>query len=206
MKITSYALVILFFCSGCAAFYKPVKPERFSYKNTQLYDDVNFAYRFDVLTLTKNKRYAKKEEKFDIDVVAVKITNNSDKVISFDEDIKFHMAGRELYPLENHRVTSKLKQTVLPYLLYSLLFLRIETSSSRTTIPLGAGIALGNVLSAASSNSSFKKEFSNNNLVGKMIPPNETVTGLVAFGGMEYGNLEISIIKEKEAPEVTSQY
>ncbi len=92
MKITSYALLVLFLCSGCAAFYKPVKPERFSYRNNKVYEDISFAYRFDVLTLTKNKRYAKKEEKFDIDVVAIKITNNSDKVISFDEDIKFHMA------------------------------------------------------------------------------------------------------------------
>jgi hypothetical protein len=72
-------LIKLFFLSivvlsltNCASGYKMIEPSSINYQSVKENDGLKFEYKYDLL----KKKYAKKEEKKGIRIVAVKITNN----------------------------------------------------------------------------------------------------------------------------------
>ena len=76
------------------------------------------------------KKYAKKEFKKQIDVVAIQITNNSQRDLTFGKDVKLtKYDGQELLIINNNQVHSSLKQGVPIYLLYLLFRYCFQLSS-----------------------------------------------------------------------------
>ncbi len=189
--ITTVLFITLFF--GCAGIYHPIQPNTLNYNNVEIREGVSYSYRFDVLPQKGNKKYVKKAAKYNIDIVAVKIINNTDRELDFNKDIQLYVGNKISYPLESTVVTSQIKQGVVGYLLYGLLFFQIHNNNSTTTLPVGLGIGIGNMIAASSNNEKFKKEFSTYNLVNKTIAPGETVYGLVALRDIGQGALEIKI-------------
>ena len=192
MKKTFLLLTTIFILSGCASRYYPISNSQ-SYRNTEEGNNLTYSYKFDVLAANGNKKYAKKEAKHNIDVMSVKITNNTDRELSVDNDIDFYVSNRQVQPLESTSVTSRIKQGAAIYLLYSFLFLYVDDGSSRTTIPIGVGIGIGNMAFASANNKKFKDEFSINNIIGKTIKPGETLHGLVGFIDIEHGSLRMEV-------------
>lgn len=77
MRISTSLLLLagLLFAGGCASTYKPVNPRILNYNYTGNGNGVALSYQYDMLLVRKNKRYAKKEVKKHLRVVAVKVTN-----------------------------------------------------------------------------------------------------------------------------------
>ncbi len=155
---------------------------------------MNYDYKSDVLAITGNKKYAKRERKSGINIIAVKITNNTTQMISVKNGIKFMTSGREIVPVESYIVEDNIKQKNIGfYALYCLLTLNITENGETAIYPFGIGIAAGNIALAVSSNSQFRKNFSEENIMNKRIPPGETIYGLAAFKNLQSYKLEMEL-------------
>jgi hypothetical protein len=142
----------------------------------------------------------------DVRLVAIKITNNSDRDLQFGKDIRLtYSEGGELYIMDNNKIFTSLKQSPASYLWYLLLtplqFMKSEsangyqTSSSSTPIGLvvGPGLAGGNMIAASSANTKFEKDLLNYNVNGKIIKKGTTVSGLIGIRSDDYDVIKIKV-------------
>ena len=201
LKTTTFLLII--FLNSCASGYKIIEPETINYISNNFADNVSLQYKYDLL----DKKYAKKEVKKGVKLVAVKITNNSEKDLVFGKDIKLiYENGNEIYVMENEKVYKNLKQSPATYLFYLLLtpinFYTTErnsngfeeqTSSFPIGLILGPGLAGGNMIAAGSANKKFKSEMMSYNIHGTVIEKGETRYGLIGIKSGSYDAIRFTI-------------
>ncbi|MES2732537.1 MAG: hypothetical protein V4714_12340 [Bacteroidota bacterium] len=184
-----FALSLIF--TGCASSYNSINPKTFAYSNNLTESNVDFSYRFAILRAKGNKKYAKKEERTGIKVIAVKITNNSGGDLILGENFNIFSGIRPLIPMEPAATYRHLKQGVAIYLLYlPLTVLRLNvynnSSSGRNVrsypigYALGPGITIGNMIEASTSNKSLKTDLIVFDLANKKIANGETVYALIS--------------------------
>jgi hypothetical protein len=106
--------------SSCAGSYHPVRVNNVSYSSATEDEGIEMQYKYDVLREAGNKKYAKKEIKKNIRLVAVELTNNSDRPINFKDDIEIYSGDQKVIPLEPVYAKKELKQIAPLYLLWSL--------------------------------------------------------------------------------------
>jgi hypothetical protein len=190
-------IAAIFMFVGCAQTYNTIRPTRLTYNSNSNLEDIKLEYRYDVLRERGNSKYRKKEDKFNIKLVAVKITNNTDEVIMIGKNAAFFNDKKMLFPLEAYTARNYLKQSTPPYLLY-LLLTRLILTVNYDTYPiglvLGPGITVGNMLTASTANKKLYQELIDYEIAYREILPNETVYGLVAFKGLDYAALTIKRI------------
>jgi hypothetical protein len=189
--------------NSCASSYKMINPNNLNYNSTDLDNGVSLSYKYDLL---KKKKYSKKETKRGVKLVAIKITNNSDKDLVFGQDISLtYENGNGINIMDSDKVFKSLKQGTLGYLLYLLLtpaqLTKTETTNGITTteslfpigLILGPGLAGGNMLAASSANTKFKNELLNNDLNGMTIKKGETKSGLIGIRTDNYDVIKIKV-------------
>ncbi|MGK7392076.1 MAG: hypothetical protein ACNS60_17115 [Candidatus Cyclobacteriaceae bacterium M2_1C_046] len=206
--ITYLAAIILFIliltsALSCASGYHPIQPKSVRYNEGKTNtDNIGFEYQYNMLQIRGNKKYAKKEEKKGINVVALKITNYSSKELTYPEDFEIMLKERPVHLLKPEEVKKELKQNVPIYLLYSLLWVTYSSCENNdcnvVPIPVGAGISLGNMLVAGSANKNFEEEIKEYDLNNKKIQPGETVYGLAGFYSMGYQPLYLKVKNNNE--------
>ena len=169
IKISSL-LVLAMFLNSCASGYKKINPTTINYGSKSIENNILLEYKYDLLY----KKYKKKETKNDIKLVAIKITNNSEKDIIFGTDFKLSYAdGNDIDLIETEKLFKTVKQSPASYLWYLLLSPLQFYSGTTTTsngsyaetkpansfpagLILGPGIAGGNMVAASSANKNFK--------------------------------------------------
>ncbi|RTY81593.1 hypothetical protein EKL99_12440 [Flavobacterium sp. ZB4P23] len=205
MKLTTiiFLLLIVILLNSCASGYKPIQPASLNYISNNTLHGVTLEYKYDLL----NKKYAKKETKKGLRLVAVKVKNNTEKDLVFGKDIKLNFeSGNELYLLENEKTFKSLKQSPASYLFYLLLspiqFFTTKTNSNGMTeqtsstpigLIIGPGLALGNMIVASNANKKFKTELNDYSINGKIIKKGETVFGLITFQSDNYGAIKVRV-------------
>ena len=161
IKIT-LLLVTIMLLTSCASGYKMIEPKSINYISTDLNNEVKLEYKYDLL----NKKYAKKEVKKGVKLVAVKITNLSNRDLMFEREIKLNYAnGNEIFILESNKVFETLKQSTATYLFYLLLtpmnFYTTsngeQTSSTPIGLVVGPGLSGGNMIAASSAKKNSKQ-------------------------------------------------
>ncbi|MFT6149768.1 MAG: hypothetical protein ACJAUH_002462 [Saprospiraceae bacterium] len=192
MKKVFLPFLVLLFVSGCASNYYPINLSALPSDRQGEINGINYGYSKNVLSKTGNKKYAKKEVKRGINVISVKIKNNTDYEISVKDDLIFRMGNKELEPLESVVVTDNIRQPAPLYALYGLLFLNITRNNQGVSLPIGVPIAIGNIAVASSANRKFREDFSIYNIRNEKIAPGETLSGLVAFRDNASGTLVIT--------------
>jgi hypothetical protein len=176
MRIIKIALLLatIITITSCASSYKPIEPKNINYISTNEFNGVRLEYKYDLL----NKKYAKKEVKKGIKLVAIKITNNSDKDLMFGREIKLtYENGNEIFAMENDRVFKSLKQSTPSYLFYLLLTpLNLYTSSSDGStsstpigLVIGPSLAGGNMIASGTAKKKYKTELLEYNIHGTLI-------------------------------------
>jgi hypothetical protein len=197
IKVTFLFIAMALFIS-CASGYKMIEPEAINYLSTNEFDNVRLEYKYDLL----DKKYAKKELKKGVKLVAVKITNNSDKKLILGRDLKLtYQNGADVFVMENDKVFKTLKQSPATYLFYLLLTplnlyvtnSRGETSSTPIGLILGPGLAGGNMIAASSANKKFKAEMLEYNIYGTAINQGETKYGLIGIKSDSFDSLKLNI-------------
>ena len=200
MKIikTTLLFIAISTLTNCASGYKMIEPKSINYVSTNETDNVKLEYKYDLL----DKKYAKKELKKGVKLVAIKITNNSEKDIMFGRDAKLtYENGSEIYVMENEKAFKTLKQSPASYLWYLLLtpmnFYTAEngqqTSSTPIGLVVGPGLAGGNMIAAGSANKKFKTEMLGYNINGTLIKKGETKYGLIGIKSDSFDSLKLKI-------------
>ncbi len=206
-SIVAILLSSLFF--GCASSYKNINPRNTLYVSGENSEEIELSYKYGVLKESENKKYSKKEDKSNLQVVAVKIKNNSDRNITLNENYNIYAGGTQVNPMPTSYVVKEIKQGVAIYLLYMLFTPMVYTETSSTsngfgsststsTTPIGLiigpGLTLLNIGRAASANKKFRTDLESYSLVGKSIAPGETVYGLMGVQNMGYAPLKAKLI------------
>lgn len=189
LLFVSALLFVVVSQSGCAASYRPVVPKNLSYPMASVsYGGVSTSYLYDVLQYSGNIKYAKKEQKKGVRIVAVKITNNSGSPITLGQNAIFFNNETSFVPMPVPAIKMMLRQHPEAHLLYApLTLLRLYISSGYTTtsypigLGVGPGLVIGNMGMAASANKHFFEELEQYSLIGKTVQPGETMIGLVGL-------------------------
>jgi hypothetical protein len=160
---------------------------------------MKYGYLLDVLSWTRNKKYAKKEVKKGLRVVQVQITNDTEEPILVREDVRVFIGGEEVRMVEIPMAVEALKQRWLLYLLYIGLIPSITicngTNCETTPIPIGLGIAALNIALASNANKSFERDLMYQNIRDRVIEPGETTTGLICFFSVSMGHMSMKLDK-----------
>lgn len=189
LKIT-FAILIAMNLVGCASGYRTINPSKLNYLSNSTDKGVTLEYKYELL----EKKYKKKELAKGIRLVAIKLTNNSDKDLTFGKDIKLvYDDGTGIFIMEGEKVFKSLKQSAASYLWYLLLtplkFTTTEstngfpTNSSSTPVGLvvGPGLAGGNMIAVGAANKKFKEDILTNDINGNVIKQGESVSGLIGI-------------------------
>jgi hypothetical protein len=208
-KMIKISLLLIFamLLNGCASGYKKINPETINYASKSIESNILLEYKYDLL----EKKYKKKETKNSVKLIAVKITNNTEKEIVLGRDFKFsYENGNEVSLIETEKLFKTIKQSPASYLWYLLLsplqFYSGTTTTSNgyytetkpaNTFPIGLiigpGLAGGNMIAASTANKNFKNELMQFDLNGKIIKKGETVYGLIGSNSNSYDSIKIKV-------------
>jgi len=194
-RLNLLAAVLCIFLCSCAASYKPINPSKVLYPSVDNSDQ--FSYKYNVLRLAGNKKLAKKEDKYNVRIVAIRIVNTSNRVLRYGYNFDFYSGDYKARLLEPEVVSVNVKQSVPIYLLYLLLTpMTFETSSSSIPIGyvLGPGITAGNMIIAGSANKRFREELIEYSIIDREIKPGETFYGLIGISDNTYMPLTLQMI------------
>lgn len=201
-KLFLYLSVVILMTS-CASGYRSITPATLNYLSKNTDKGVDLEYKYELL----NKKYKKKEVARGIRLVAVKLTNNSNRDLTFGRDLKLtYDDGTDLYIMDNEHVFTSLKQSAASYLWYLLLTpLNLYTTSSSNgyaretnSVPIGLvvgpGLAGGNMIAVGSANKKFKKNLLDYNINNTIIKKGETMSGLIGVKSDGYHAIKISVL------------
>jgi len=200
MRNRIYILVIFTaLMSSCAAIYNPIEPSYLSYELAGNYSGLKLSYRYGILAELNNKRYAKKENKQKIKLVAVKIENTSNQTLVLGKDFYLTSNGQAIVFVNTADAYQKLKQKNWQALSFLLLALTppVQTTNGASVadFPLGmvAGpmLAAGNIFVAINANKQFQSELQSNTILGSTIKPQETRYGIIIINTAEENPIEI---------------
>lgn len=204
LKLILFACVCFNFIN-CASSYREINPGTINYISGSVTDSVSLQYKYDLL----HGRYGRNEYKNDVKIVALKITNNSNRDLIFGYDVKlFYSNGSPVKYTSVKDAFQVLKQHPASYLWYLLLsplnLYTTETDSrgfekQSNSFPIGViigpGLSVGNVVAASTANRKFKSELLQNELSGIIIKKGETHYGLIALSSYSYDALQMRIEK-----------
>jgi len=175
---------------SCASGYQNINPKIISYTSKSASNEILLEYKYDLL----HKKYKAKENKHKVRLIAIKLTNLSDKDLIFGKDLKLNDEnGDPIILLERDQIYKETKQIAAGYLLYLALTPLQFTITRKTngvitsseSIPagliVGPGLAARNVIVASSSNKLYKKELKANYLLGRPLKKGETTYGLIGI-------------------------
>lgn len=195
----SLALTFILLFSSCAQGYYNINPTKIAYNASNNFDAIDISYRYDVLSERGNNKIAKKEKKHDIKLLAVKITNNSDKVINIGSNAAFFSGNSMIYPIDAISTKRYLKQSEASHLLYLLLTPLTFSFNGSDALPvgliLGPIITGGNMVVSGTANKNLYKELVEYDILNRDIEAGETVYGIVAFKNIGYTPLTVKFIK-----------
>lgn len=204
--------LLLILCASafaqCAVRYKPINPESVAFDAVEETDDIRFAYRYDVLAYRGNTRLAKYQETKGARIIAVQITNKTDRPLNIARDMDLYTeAGEYPYQMDIKTAAKNFSQPVAQYLLYGLLFYaKIDCEELgrdcrfSKVIPFGLGIAAVNMIIANKANREMREEFQEYNIESRDIAPGQTVYAILALEieDKEYSPLKLELREARE--------
>lgn len=198
VKSVLFSMIVFGLFSSCASSYKAINPGGQSYPESS--PDESLTYKYNVLRQANNKKLAKKEDKNQINIVAIRIINNTGQTLKYGQNFKIYSNNQEIDILPIPEVTQHIRQTVPTYLLYLLLTpmrfnVATETKQSSTPIGLviGPGLAALNIGIAAGANKKFKKEMEEYNIIDREIQNGEAAYGLIGIRNTDYAPLTLKL-------------
>jgi len=193
-------ITIVIFFGGCAASYRPINPPLLNYTAHDSKDGIGLSYKYDVLIERGNKRYAKKEDKKGIRLIAVKVTNNTDTTINVGRDVVFYSEQNQMFLMEPMAIKNSIKQitpSYLPYLLLTFVNFYVTNGSTTQTYPigliLGPGITIGNMAVAGTANTKMLNELMQYYILNRDIKKGETVYGIIGVRDMGYNPISVRL-------------
>jgi hypothetical protein len=197
LKNVILLFVFITVLGGCASNYSSVNFFQIDLPTQVEKNDFVFKYSYNAMQRMNNKRYLKYEMKHNIKIVALQITNNSEEAVTLTYN-NFHVLvnGNTTSPLNPQTAQYHLKQGVVQYLLYSLLWLYVNNDNDPQpdiSLPIGVPISIVNMLQAGSANKKVLKDLTEYNPIGQTIYPNNTINCLMVLYNSNYSPLDFEI-------------
>jgi hypothetical protein len=142
-------------------------------------------YKYEVLTDAKNNKNARKEEKFKVNLVAVKITNNTNSVINTN-DLEYLCGDNRVLPLSVEMTRKWLRQKGEFHLLYLLATptrYYTQANTPLVVMVIGPGLTLLNMVMANTANKKMVRNLNKYTIQNREIAPGTSFYGLAAFPG-----------------------
>jgi hypothetical protein len=199
-QTTVLALLCIFLLDSCASNYHLINPGTLNYQSGSSDKSVSMDYKYNLLT----GRYAKRETKNNIRLIAIKITNNSGRDLHFSKDIKLTYGnGTDVVLVDNAQVFDATKQHPAIYLLYMLLtpakFTTTSNGMQTSSVPVGyafgPGITAGNMIVASSANGKYKEELLKYDIAGTVIKNGATVYGLAGINSNSFEGIKVKVME-----------
>jgi len=203
-KLNSFLLLIcvVFLLTGCAMRYHSIDPVRQKYKSNGLENGIELSYKYDILRESGNSKYAKKEYKNGIKLIAVKLTNNTDSTLTIGKDILFFSGNKEVLSLSPVLIKNTIHQNepaYLFYLLFTFTTFTVSNGYSAQTYPIGYALGpiltLTNLITASSANKNLLLELNRYDIMNKDLHRGETIYGIIGIREYSYDPISIRIIK-----------
>ena len=188
-------LLIAAIASSCASSYKPVIFERLSFYEPQNFNGVEVSYALNIQRATRNGWYARKERKFNMVAIAVKVVNNTDEVIQLTPaNLRLYGADgvpRRLFTPQEYG--EKVRQRTGRHLLHTLygpwIFVtEVDAAGNVDTnvflLPVGAAVGVYNALRASKANRMNIETLNGNTIWNRILEPGEKVYGTMLAAGM----------------------
>lgn len=196
--------LMIFLITGCASSYKKINiPMEMTKKGiTPTDDEISIQFITTSLIDSNNERYFKYCNKNQVNLLAVRIKNNSDKPIYIGNNLKVYNNGNEVNIQTPESYLQLIKQPKLGYIFYSLIWLNVshtETDSyghqemKVSSYPVGVLFTLFNIILASVADSDFKNDVLNNYLINKTIEPNTEKYGFLLFQAPIGGSIKIEL-------------
>ena len=199
----SYLVMFIAILNSCASGYQKIYPKKLNYVSKSIENNIILEYKYELL----EKKYKKKEIKNGVKLIAIKITNNSEKEIVFGKD--FNLAyenGSIINIIPTDKICKQIKQSPASYLWY-LLLTPLQAYTTKTTydgqvqqssgIPvglvIGPSLTAGNIANASSANRKLKNELLEFEINEKIIKKGETVYGLIGITSNNYDSIKIKL-------------
>ncbi len=200
-SLLSFVLfLVVLLGSGCAASYKAINPRELYFTAHSMRDGIEVSYKYNVLQEKGNKKLAKKEGRRDIQVIAIKLTNNTAQVVNVKNDLDFFAGDKPIYPMQPVDIKNHIRQSVasyLPYLLLTFVSVVFSNGNSVAALPvglvLGPGVTAGNMAVAATANKRFLQELTDFNILNRDVRPGETVTGIIGVRDSGFGPITVRL-------------
>jgi hypothetical protein len=180
--LTKIYLTFLGSCilSGCASGYRAIKSDEILDYTSNQNPCLKYSYRYGILSASENNRYAKIASKHTIKVVAIELTNLTNKEINFNE-ISIKAGSNEILLMGPEITAGIIHQKALKYFWWSLLFVYSENNNGLSFYPIGIPIAIGNMIAVQIANEKFFDDLKKNDLSISTIEPGETKFGIISF-------------------------
>jgi hypothetical protein len=184
----------------CAVRYKPVDPEKVVYEQVFESEDIKLAYRYDVLSYRKNRKFARTEKRVGLRVIAAEITNKTTRTLNIDRDMDLFTDQEDPYYVDGHTAAARMHQKVNTYLFYGLLIYPQFDCEERGLnckptfiLPFGLPVAAFNMIKAHRANKAMTKEFEKYSIYTRDIAPGQTVYAILALEFEGSGNLPLQL-------------
>ncbi|MBL7857376.1 MAG: hypothetical protein JNM57_06785 [Cyclobacteriaceae bacterium] len=199
---------LVFMLASCASSYKPLDPQNFSYDRSFVRDSVVFSYRYHIQGAVRNTRYEKRELKYGMKAVALKIENLSSKPVVLSENNLDVMINDQVKPLLSPSDYAKeVKQRVGIHLLHALWGpwaiswqedANGETDVDFIYIPVGAIVGIANAGTAAKANKNNLANLENFSVQNHFVRSGGTLYGIIIIPTVSDESLTFRIRDETE--------
>jgi hypothetical protein len=164
---------------GCAAPYHFIEPQLVNFSTASADTLANrrgeIAWRYHVLADAGNRKYAKKEARSGISLLAVRVRNGSADTVFFPESVLM-FAGRDtLQPLTMEAAGEALRQTTAEDGGQGVVEVEVDAPLANLAVDIF------NIATQEKANLRFVKELQEFYLVPSYVAPGQTVAGLLAL-------------------------
>jgi hypothetical protein len=182
---TLFIFIAIILISGCARPYRKINMSAIPFKEYRQENTIDYSVRQGVLYNMKNYFFARREQKNDMSLIALKIVNKSDLPVNIN-DLQFTCGA--VLPVTTIKVTDyfdAIKQKSGLYWLYSagvVVYPRPPRGSKKfIPLPFGLPVAAANFAIAYKSNKKMLQDFQLLDLTNKVIQPHDSIQGILTF-------------------------
>ena len=182
---TLFIFIAIILISGCARPYRKINMSAIPFKEYRQENTIDYSVRQGVMYNIKNYFFARREQKNDMSLIALKIVNKSDLPVNIN-DLQFTCGA--VLPVTTIKVTDyfdAIKQKPGLYWLYSagvVVYPRPPRGSKKfIPLPFGLPVAAANFAIAYKSNKKMLQDFQLLDLTNKVIQPHDSIQGILTF-------------------------
>ncbi|MBK9328312.1 MAG: hypothetical protein IPM95_03140 [Sphingobacteriales bacterium] len=178
-----FAAIILI--SSCARPYRRINMSSIPFINFREQNTISYSIRQGVMYNMRNYFFARREQKQDLSLIALKIVNKSELPINI-RDLQYSCGATvPIAPVSMDEYNRAIKQKSGLYWLYSLgvvVYPKPPRESKKfIPLPFGIPVAAANFAIAYTANKKMEKDLRQLDLSNKVIQPGDSIQGVLPF-------------------------